>query len=171
MLKNKILPTVVLTSICIVVALLLALANILTTPRIEHAQKEKVAKTLREVYPEGESFEAVATEGRSLPESIAEVYSANDGGFVFKAEVKGYKNGLVIMVGVSPDGRITDTKYIESNETNGAEKTLNGAYNGKSAEDIETVIITGSTKTSNAYKQAVSDSLSAYDTLKGDSGK
>ena len=169
MLKNKILPTVALTSICIVVALLLALANILTAPRIEQAQREKVAKALREVYPSGESFEAVATKGKGLPESIAEVYSVNDGGFVFKAEVKGYKDGLVIMVGISPEGKITDTKYIESKETNGAEKTLNGAYNGKSAEDIETVIVTGSTKTSNAYRQAVSDSLSAYGTLKGDS--
>ena len=171
MLKNKILPTVVLTSICIVVALLLALANMFTAPVIEQAQNEKVANTLREVYPSGESFEAVDVKGKGLPESIAEVYSVSDGGFVFKSVVKGYKDGLVIMVGISPDGKITDSKYIESNETNGAEKELNSAYNGKGAEDLEAIIISGSTKTSNAYKQAVSDSLSAFGTLKGDSTK
>lgn len=171
MLKNKILPTVVLTSICIVVALLLSVANIFTAPLIEKAQKEKVAKALREVYSAGESFEAVDPTGKGLPESIAEVYSANDGGFVFKSVVRGYKDGLVIMVGVSPDGKITDSKYIESNETNGAEKTLNGAYNGMGAETLDNIVISGSTKTSNAYKQAVTDSLSAYGILKGDSVK
>ncbi len=171
MLKNKILPTVVLTSICIVVALLLALANIFTAPVIERAQNEKVAEALRVVYPEGESFEPLELEGKDLPDSITEAYAVNDGGFVFKAEVKGYKSGLIIMVGVSPDGAITDTKYVESQETNGAEDKLDGAYNGMTAATIDGVIISGSTKTSAGYRNAVSDSLNAYTLLKGESAK
>ena len=171
MLKNKILPTVVLTAICIVVALLLSTANLLTAPVIENAQKEKVAAALREVYPSGESFEPVALDGKGLPESITEAYEANDGGFVFKSAVKGYKDGLVIMVGVSADGKITDSKYIESNETNGAEDKLDGAYNGKSYEDIELVLVGGSTKTSGGYKTAVTDSLAAYGLLSGGGAK
>lgn len=171
MLKNKILPTVVLTSICIIVALLLALANMFTAPVIEQAQAEKVAKALRIVYPEGESFEPISPEGKGLPEAITEAYAADDGGYVFKAEVKGYKSGLVIMVGVSPDGAITDTKYVESQETNGAEDKLDGAYNGMSAATLEGIIISGSTKTSAGYRDAVSASLTAYSLLKGESTK
>lgn len=171
MLKNKILPTVVLTSICVIVALLLALANMFTAPVIERAQKEKVAEALRVVYPEGESFEPIALDGKGLPGNITEAYAVNDGGFVFKAEVSGYKSGLVIMVGVNPDGAITDTKYVESQETNGAENKLDGAYNGMTADNLDGVIIAGSTKTSAGYRDAVSASLSAYAILKGESAK
>ena len=171
MLKNKLLPTIVLTSICIVVALVLAVANAFTAPVIEKAQQEKVAEALRVVYPAGDSFESIDLSGRSLPQSITEAYSVNDGGFVFKAEVKGYKDGLVIMIGVNANGAITDTKYVESNETNGAEDMLDGAYNGQSADTLKGVIIGGSTKTSNGYKQAVSDALDAYASLKGDNAQ
>lgn len=167
MLKNKILPTVVLSAICIVVALLLAVANMVTAPEIERAQKEKEAKVIRQVYPRGESFDSVDIQKNKLPQSIIEAYAANDGGFVFKSEVKGYKDGLIVMIGISADGRIVDTKYVASNETNGAEDKLNGAYNGKSADDMETLLIGGSTKTSVGYKNAVSDSLASYEILKG----
>lgn len=167
MLKNKILSTVVLSTICVVVACLLAIANMVTAPEIARKQKEKEAKTLREVYPMSENFDPVDPEKNKLPESIESAYAAVDGGFVFKAEVKGYKSGLVIMVGVSADGRIVDTKYVESNETNGAEDKLDGAYNGVSASELEAVLIGGSTKTSVGYKNAVADSLAAYEILKG----
>ena len=165
--KNKILPVIVLSVICIVVALLLSVANMVTAPIIESAQREKEAKVIRQVYPQGESFEPVDIEKNKLPASITEAYAANDGGFVFKSEVKGYKDGLVILVGISADGRIVDSKYVESQETNGAENKLNGAYNGKSAEDVETVIISSSTRTSEGYGRAISDSLGAYSLLKG----
>ncbi len=168
MLKNKILPTVVLTAICVTVALLLSVANIFTSDVIDKAQKEKVAETLRVVYPAGESFDPVNTEGKGLPESIGEAYIANDGGYVFKATVKGYKSGLVIMVGVTPDGAVTDTKWVDSQETNGAEDMLDGAYNGKKADELEAIIISGSTKTSKGYRDAVNDALNAFEKLKGE---
>lgn len=167
MLKNKILPTLVLSVICIVVALLLAVANMVTAPVIEAAQREKEAAVMRQVYPEGESFEPVDVKKNKLPVSITEAYTVNDGGFVFKSAVKGYKDGLVVMVGISADGKIVHTKYVESNETNGAEDKLDGAYNGMSAENIEAVLVGGSTKTSVGYKNAVSDSLTAYGILTG----
>ena len=167
MVKNKILPTVVLSAICIVVALLLAVANMVTSPIIENAQREKEAKVIRQVYPDGESFESVSLEKNKLPASITEAYAANDGGFVFKAAVKGYKDGLVILVGVSADGKIVDSKYVESQETNGAENKLDGAYNGKTAQDLEAIIISSSTRTSEGYTRAIEDSLSAYGILKG----
>lgn len=170
--KTKILPTVVLSSICAVVALLLALSNMITAPEIEKAQKKKEAKALQEVYPAGESFDALVVDGLGLPTSITAAYAADNGGYVFKSEVKGYKSGLIIMVGVDAEGRITDTKCVESNETNGAENKLNGAYNGKSAEEeLLPVLIGGSTKTSMGYKNAVADSLAAYGILKGDRAK
>ena len=171
MVKNKILPTLTLTAICIIVTLLLAVTNIFTAPDIERAKIKKTEKALREVYANGETFEPLSPKGKGLPESITEIYTFDDGGMVFKATVKGYKDGLVIMVGVSPDGKVTSTKFIESKETNGAEKKLNGAFNGNTADKVEDIIIAGSTKTSTAYKKAVTDSLNAFEILKGDTAK
>ena len=171
MVKNKLMPTIVLTAICIIVALVLSVANMFTSTVIEEAQKEKEAEALRVVYPSGESFDPINIEGRGLPASIAEAYAANDGGYVFKAAVAGYKSGLVIMIGVDGNGAITDTKWVESQETNGAEDSLNGAYNGKSASDLEAVIVGGSTKTSNGYHKAVRDALEAFEKLKGDTAQ
>ena len=165
--KNKILPTIVLSLICIVVALLLAVANMVTAPIIEDAQREKEAKVIRQVYPQSKSFKIVDLEKNKLPASITEAYVAEDGGFVFKSEVRGYKDGLVILVGVSADGRIVDSKFVESQETNGAESKLDGAYNGKSAEEAEAIIIASSTRTSEGYKKAISDALEAHGLLKG----
>lgn len=156
-----------LSSICIVVALLLALANMFTAPIIEKAQKEKVAAALREVYPDGESFEAVDISALGLPEVIGEAYAANDGGYVFKATVTGYNSGLVIMCGVDREGKIVDSKYIESNETNGAEAKIDGKYNGQTLDTLSPEIVGSSTKTSNAYHSAVRASLDAFEILTG----
>ncbi len=167
MLKNKILPTVVLTSICIVVALLLSVTNSFTSEVIHDAQKDKIAKTLEVVYPASVGFEEISAEGLGLPESISEVFAFADGGYVLKSTVTGYKSGLVILVGIDAEGYIVGTKYVESQETNGAENELDGAYNGKTEAELDTLIISGSTKTSKGYRQAVADSLAAFKILKG----
>ncbi len=167
MLKNKILPTVVLTSICIVVALLLSVTDSFTSRVIEQKQKEKTAKTLEVVYPSGADFEEIDPEGKGLPESIGEIYAFADGGYVFKSTVSGHKSGLVILVGIDNNGAVTDTKYLESQETYGAEKVIDGQYKGQTAKNLTLVLESGSTKTSKAYKNAVSDSLSAFAILKG----
>lgn len=167
MLKNKILPTVVLASICIIVALVLSVANIFTAPIIKDNQYKATQNALREVYPEGKVFDEKNTADYSFPEEITEIYAADDGGYVFKCSMRGYKKGLVIMVGVSPDGSIKGTKYIESQETNGAEKKLDGVYDGKKLDSLSVEVIGGSTKTSKAYHDAVKISLEAFSSLKG----
>ena len=70
MLKNKILPTIVLSVICITVALVLAVANIFTAPLIEKNQNEATQKALRDVYPEGNEFEKLDLSKHSFPEEI-----------------------------------------------------------------------------------------------------
>ena len=167
MLKNKIMPTVILSSICIVIALLLSIANLITAPHIEKAQKEKAEEALRVVYPDAQTFDALDISKLGLPEVIDEVYRANDGGYVFKSTVSGYKDGLVIMCGVDPTGKITDSKYIESNETNGAEAKLDGKYKGASKDTLSVVVISGSTKTSDGYRGAIEASLTAFEILTG----
>jgi electron transport complex protein RnfG len=166
--KSKIAPVITLTVICICVALALAVANAFTSPVIEKAQAEKTAKLLRKVYPMADSFEPIEPDGiKGLPESITEIYGAPDGGFVFKSKVKGFKPDLVVLVGVDPAGAVTDTKYLQSGETLSAEDKLDGAYKGVSSDGFQPEIIGGATYTSEGYAQAVTDSLLAFDVMKG----
>ena len=167
--KSKLAPVIVLSLICATVALALALANAFTAPIIERAEAEKTAKMLREVYPVEGDFDPVDPQSLSgaLPESIIEIYGAPDGGYVFKAKVKGFKPDLVVLVGVDPTGAITDTKYLQSSETLSAEDKLDGAYKGMTAESLSAEIIVGATYTSEGYALAVEDSLTAFAVMKG----
>ena len=166
MVKNKIIPTVVLSAICIAVALILSVANIFTAPKIEENQRKKVTEALKEVYPQSESFEEVDISSLGLPTEISAVYATNDGGYVFKASVKGYSTGLVIMCGIDAEGKITGTRYIESKETNGAEKILDGSFNGLTSGSALPEFIKGSTRTSEAYRSAVELSFRSFEILK-----
>ena len=137
MVKNKIMPTFVLSAICVAVALLLSAVNIFTAPIIKAAQDEKANAALLEVLPDGGSFEAISVEG--YPEEVTAAYKASSGGYVFQMTVTGYKPGLVIMCGIDADGKISGAKYILSNETLSAEVGLGDKFVGY---DIDTEILT-----------------------------
>ena len=103
MLKTKIMPTIVLGSICLVVALLLSVVNMFTGPIIEKAQAEKANAALAVVLPGGTNFTELPVEGAGFPASVTAAYKA-DNGFVFQMTVTGYKPGLVIMCGIDNNG-------------------------------------------------------------------
>ena len=120
--KENIRPTVVLSVICVAVALLLAVVNVVTKPIIDKAANDKANATLTIVLPEGESFEEIDLSTVELPASVTKAYKETNGkGYVFEMSVSGYKSGLVIMCGVDAEGKITGSKYTASSETFGKE--------------------------------------------------
>ena len=168
--RNKLMPTVVLSSICICVVALLAVINLFTAPVIVENQAKKLQESLLEVMPEGGEFEEVE-EIDGLPANITDVYAAENGGYVFQTNVKGFKTGMIIVCGIDANGCITGTKCIKSQETNGAEKLLPERFTGKTLSEIANVeIIANSTKTSEGYKSAVADAFAAYQILTGGNG-
>lgn len=168
--KENIMPTVVLSLICVTVSLLLAVINMVTKPIIEKAANDKANATLTVVLPEGQSFEEIDLSTVSLPASVTKAYKETNGkGYVFEMTVSGYKSGLVIMCGVDADGKITGTKYTASSETFGKENDLDGAYNGQAMDSFAPNIISGATKTSNGYADAVKAALQAHVIMGGGS--
>lgn len=169
--KSKFMPTAVLGIICLVSALLLALINIPTEAKILDNKRKEEMKALIEVLPDSDDFSELTTEG--LPSAVKAAYKEVDGkGYVFKLQVKGYADGLVIMCGVDAEGKIAGVKHTESNETYGLEDQLNGAYVGKSGQ-IDKIIATGATPnsaTSNGYYTAMTAALSAYEILSSKEG-
>ena len=166
-------PTLVLAAICLVSALVLSVVNMFTAPIIEEMKNQKAEAALAEVLPGASNFRELVIEEGKYPAAIKGGYKA-DGGFVFRTEVAGREKGLIVMIGIDEEGKITGTKVVASEETPSyADKVFlvvegtEGAYTGMDAESFAPCLVTGATLTSEAYGEAVEAALTAVDVAKG----
>ena len=169
--RKNIKNTAVLVCICVVIGLLLSLTNAITAPIIEKNQNASANAALLEVMPDGNGFESVDIKNYTLPSTVTEVYkeTANKG-FVIKLTTSGYASDMVIMCGVTADGKVTGAKCLSSNETLGKEKTYGDSFKDKDAAAVDEVdTLAGATKTTAAYKSAIKDALNAVIILGGGS--
>ncbi len=161
---------VVLTAICGIIAVLLSAANFITAPIISEKEAAAANEALLVVMPDGESFEAVDISSYELPATVTEVFSAKNGGYVVKLRTTGYGSDMVIMCGVDATGAVTGATCLSSNETLGYEQTYGETLKGATAENVDAVeVISGATKTTAGYKNAVKDALNAAVILGGGS--
>ena len=168
--KKSVVSTLVLVCICAVMAILLASTTAITAPTIQANQDKAANAALLEVMPEGEGFEKMDISAYELPATVTEVYRETKGGYVVKMTTTGYSSGMVIMCGVNPDGTISGTVCLSSSETLGYEKTFGANFIGKDSTGVEAVdTVSGATKTTNAYKNAVKDALNTAIILGGGS--
>ncbi len=159
-----------LTAICAVIAVLLALTNYITAPIIEKQGNAAVNEALSVVLPDGKDFQQLDTSAYELPATITEVYASKDVGYVFKMSTSGYASGLVVMCGIDMDGNVVGATCIASNETNGVENDYGSKVIGTNADTIEKVdTVSGSTKTSLGYRNAIKDALNALIIVRGGS--
>ncbi len=174
--KDSVKSVVVITVICLVVALLLGVTNYFTAPVIKKGNEERTQATLSELIEDGK-FQKMKTENLSgVPESVTAIYKETTGlGYVIEISTKGYDAGLVIMCAISPEGKIIKTATLSSNETPtiGGNKVVNNdsytsKYLGKDVSNIDGVdTVSGATITSNAYKNALKDALDAFTAVSG----
>ncbi len=161
-------PTLVLSCICMAVALILSAVNMITGPIIEANRNASANEALLVVLPEGESFEEIDLATAGLPAIVTKAYQETTGkGFVFQMNSTGYQPGLVIMCGVDAEGKITGVTHLETKETYGKEAELNGVYIGQSLESFSAHIISGATKSSIGYSDAVSAALQSFVLVSG----
>ena len=170
--KVNFLPTVVLGVICLVVALLLSLVNSVTAPIIEAAQNATANEAFTVVLPEGKNFEEITLDEK-YPASITKGYKA-DGGFVFQATVTGKSSGLIVLCGISSDGKIVGTKVIADQETDSYDAKVfpfvqgtEGAYKGMELSTFAPYLVSGATLTSKAYGEAVKAALQSFTIANG----
>lgn len=168
--KKSVQSTLVLVAICAVMAVLLALTNSITAPIIKQNQEAAANEALLVVMPEGEGFEKMDLTTYELPATVTEVYKEANGGYVVTLTTAGYGSGFVIMCGVSADGTVTGAVCLASTETLGYEKAYGESFTGKDAAGVDAVdTISGATKTTNAYKNAIKDALNTAIILGGGS--
>ena len=161
-------PTLVLSCICMAVALILSGINMITGPIIEAQRAAAANGALLEVMPDGTDFEEIDISALGLPEAITNAYKETSGkGYVFRVTSTGYKSGMVIMVGVSSEGKITGSKCLETQDTFGKEPQIDNSYNGQSIADFAPNMIAGATMTSNGYRDAVNQALQGFTLASG----
>lgn len=170
MIKN-IKNLLVFVCICTVITVLLALTNSFTSPIIIQNQNASANKALLEVMPDGSGFEIMDISAFTLPQTVSEVHKETSGkGHVIKLVTAGYGTDMVIMCGVGSDGVVTGALCLSSNETLGKEKVYGENFGGKDAAGVDAVdIISGATKTTEAYKNAIKDALNTSIILGGGS--
>lgn len=165
--KKNIMPTLVLGSICIIVALMLSLINSVTAPIIEEAQNAAANEALLVVLPGGKDFEEITLDD-TYPASITKGYKA-DGGFVFQASVTGKSSGLIILIGIDTEGKVVGTEVIADQETDSYDANVfpavqgtDGAYKGMDLDNFTPYLVSGATLTSKAYSEAVKAALQSF---------
>lgn len=166
--KGQIKSIVALFVICAVVAVMLAATNALTLPTIEEAERIAVQKSLKEVLPTGEQFEAMDLSSYSLPATVTAVYRASNGGYAVKLQTSGYSSGMVLLCGIGADGTVSGATCLSSSETLGHEKSFGSRLVGHDSKSIDGVdAVSNATKTTEGYRNAVKDALLAVEILKG----
>lgn len=160
MTKKNLMPAIVLSVICIVVAGLLAVVNLFTAPIIAEMEAQKVFDSLRVVL-DGTFEEIEKPEGTS--ENVNAIYKVkNDSGeligHVVTVTVKGYAGNISLTVGVGADGAVTKAVVTNEAETHG-KSGMDNYTDGFAGANKDTVggvdTFSGATKSSTAIKNGI----------------
>jgi electron transport complex protein RnfG len=174
--KDFVMPILVLSVICLVISLALAVTNGFTSPVIAVNAADRAETARRALIPEAEGFAPVAAPG--LPGGVTEAYGTTNGvGYVFSVSATGYggSGSLQILVGIDNDGKIIAIKTLANGETKGlgsrvSEPDFEGQFAGKDGGLDGVNAVTGATISSKAYLGAVREAFAAY-TLVKEAGK
>lgn len=181
--REILIPCVTLTVICVIIALLLALTDKITAPRIAELQVQTAAESRQLVLPDAAGFsdeKTIPLNGTDYAYCEGLDTDGNTVGYVFTTSAKGYGGDVVVMSGVSVDGTVTGVQTVELNETAGlgmkaAEDSFRDQFKGKSGTigvaknnpgDNEIQALTGATITSQAVTDSVNTALELYDLVK-----
>ena len=173
MTKKNIMPVVVLTAICIVVAALLGVVNMITKPVIDEAEAQKVYDSFRNVL-DGVYSDADVPEG--APNSVNAMYKVADSdgnliGHVATVTVKGYAGNISVTVGVDAEGKVTKAEVTASAETHGKAgmKNYTDNFAGLDAAGVAGVdTFSGATISSTAIRGAILDAVNAITGVESD---
>ena len=162
--------TAMILAIVVVFSAAMFALNFHTGPMIEANNKGAEFAPLLAVMPEGASFDgnALITDTLTgLPESVIAVYKeANGLGFAVrcKASSQYSKTPMEITIGVTADGKICGLQldgYTDSIDFRSKDASYIDSFLGKDSALADVSLVAGCTFSSTAFKNAVSDGLSA----------
>ena len=160
--KENIKSVVVLTAICLVVAVLLAYTNSITAPIIEANKAAKASGSLLEVMPEATGFENITETLANLPATVKEVHKEASGlghVMILGTTTQFSSDEMGITVAIGADGKISNvllTGYYESKDF-GADYPATYIGQDSALGGVDTVA--GTPFSSTAFKDAITDAF------------
>lgn len=168
--KEKVLPTLILTLIYVSAAVLLALAHETTKDSIAEQKEKKFSSSVESLFGKTDITLLDTNFGEDSIEAIA---VTPDGKTAVQVIADGYsKGGINILVGIDETGKISKIEFISLGETPGLGSKVqdNGEFReqfyGASASPVELDAVSGATFSSKGMKKAVETALDVYNNNK-----
>ncbi|MDE5569370.1 MAG: FMN-binding protein [Ruminococcus sp.] len=164
--KENIMPSIVLTIICIVASLLLVFAHELTKENIAEQKQIRFNSSVESLFGQTESTLLDDNFGEDSVQAIA---VTPDGKTAVQVVADGYsKDGINVLVGIDENGVLSGIEFVSLSETPGlGSKVRDNAdfreqFYGASETDVPLDSISGATFSSNGMKKAVDTALKVY---------
>lgn len=162
--------TVKLLIICTVTALLLSCVNALTKDKIAQNFSNEKTAAIESIFPKFTLSEPIEPAPNGIS-ALYVIYSSSEKiGYAAELKPMGFGGEMTVMAGVNANGEIVGVKLISHSETPGLGNRVGDAehlsqYTGKNSKSIQNGIdvITGSTISSNAIRDAVEKALSLHE--------
>lgn len=164
--KDKIIPTLVITLICIAAALLLVLAHEATKDSIAEQKEKKFSTSVEALFGKCDVTLLNDNFGSGAVEAIA---VTSDGKTAIQVCTDGYsKGGINILVGIDENGKLSGIEFVALGETPGLgskvrdEASFCEQFIGASEAPVECDFISGATFSSKGMKKAIDTALEVY---------
>ncbi len=162
--KSGIKSVLVLTSICLITTLLVALTNHFTAPVIEKNKADAANQSLVQVLEGAKAFDKLEKPA-DTPESVQDIYMETGGlGYAVTVSVTSSysKSPMLYTVGVSSEGVITGIVITNYGETKDFGKdTYPKTYVGMDSALNGAELVAGVTYSSAAFRQGIEDVFAA----------
>lgn len=175
--KEKIMPPLVLTLICVITSALLVAAYNITYVDTTGVITDELASGLTEIYGGSDGFDMLMNDDGTVKtyEGVTSVIT-NGSGTAFEITADGYsKGGLHLLIGFDENGAVCGISILTIGETPGlGTKVQDSAYldrfKGITSPDFQVDGITGATYSSKGMNNAVETAVNAYSKLKEEQG-
>lgn len=164
--KSNIMPSVVLTIICVVASLLLVFAHELTKENIAEQKQLRFNSGVESLFGKTESTLLESNFGEDKVKAIA---VTPDGKTAVQVVADGYsKDGINVLVGIDENGRISGIEFVSLGETPGLgskvrdNEDFRKQFYGESQTDVSLDAISGATFSSKGMKSAIDTALKVY---------
>lgn len=164
--KANIMPSLVLTVICVVSALLLVFSHELTKENIAEQKEMRFNSSVQELFGETDSKLINNNFGISEVQAIA---VTSDGKTAVQVITDGYsKGGINVLIGIDENGAVSGMEFISLGETPGLGSKIRDMesfrkqFYGSTETDVELDAISGATFSSKGMKKAVDIALKVY---------
>lgn len=176
--KEKIMPPLILTLICVISSALLVFAYNLTYVDTTGIITDKLSEGLTEIYGTPDGFEMLINDDGTVKtfDGVTSIIDNGSGKTAFEITADGYsKGGLHLLIGFDECGAVCGISVLTIGETPGLgtkvqDSTYLDRFKGITSPDFQVDGITGATYSSKGMNKAVETAVNAYSQLKEEQG-